>query len=342
MLATVGHPHHDIFQQAIREIVGVPITTRAAPQGKEAGFYFDATAFVSLERMGDGVTEMVALIVELCLEKDKVFVLEEPETNLHPRGLRALLSLVRASMEDNQFIIATHSNVVIRDLAFDERTKVFRVAKDGPGITAPSKITEVPRDPVSHGSLLRELGYEFADMGLHEAWLFLEESSAERVIQDFLIPVFVPELAGRVRTFAAGGVGNLEPALSDFQRLTTYLHLQPIYRGKLWLRADGDAPGRDAIKKILTKFPYLTEDECYWFQEEGFEHYYPERFSTRVEEAFAITDKQRRQAAKTELLLDVVDWSKNNKADAASQWADSASEIIEFLKSIRAKIAAGQ
>ncbi|MDB5575874.1 MAG: hypothetical protein JWR80_1050 [Bradyrhizobium sp.] len=332
LLATVGHPNHDDFQRAIREIVGVPITTRAAPHGKEAGFYFDASAFVSLERMGDGVSEMVALIVELCLEKGKVFVLEEPETNLHPRGLRALLSLVRASMKNNQFLIATHSNVVIRDLAFDEQTKIFRIAKSGAGVTDPSEVAEVARDPVSHASLLRELGYEFADMGLHEAWVFLEESSAEYAIQDFLIPTFVPELAGRIRTFAAGGVTNLEPTLSDFQRLTTFLHLQPVYRGKLWIRADGDVPGREVISKIREKFSYLTEDECKWFEEEAFERYYPQRFAEKVGEALAVPDKQRRRAAKTKLLLEVVEWSNNNKADAATEWASSASEIIDFLR----------
>ena len=342
LLATAGHPRHLEFQHAVRDIVGVPITTRAALNGKEAGFYFDQENFVSLERMGDGVSEMVALIVELCLEKDKIFVLEEPETNLHPRGLRALLSMVRSSMEYNQFVIATHSNIVIRDLAFDERTKVFRVARTGPAATDPSVVAEIAHDPISHAELLSELGYEFADMGLHEGWLFLEESSAERVIRDILIPIFLPQLDGRIRTFAAGGTGNLEPSLADFQRLTTYLHLQPIYKGKLWIRADGDPSGKEVISKIRDKFDYLSEDECSYFKEENFEKYYPAHFKAEVDEVLAIAEKQARRSAKTALLLKVLNWTDDNATEARVNWQKSAAEVLSFLKLISETLNARQ
>ena len=93
LLASYGHPSHNKFLEAVKDIIGLPITTKASGSGKEAGFYFDENTFVTLEHMGDGVSEMVALIVELCLEKNKVFVLEEPETNLHPRGLKSLLGI---------------------------------------------------------------------------------------------------------------------------------------------------------------------------------------------------------------------------------------------------------
>lgn len=331
LLATAGHPCHSQFQQAISDIVGVPITTRAAPGGKEAGFYFDQYNFVSLERMGDGVSEMVALIVELCLEKNKIFVLEEPETNLHPRGLRALLAMVRCSMEHNQFIVATHSNIVIRDLAFDERTKVFRVSRTGSTATNSSVVSEIKRDPISHAELLKELDYEFADMGLHEGWLFLEESSAERVIRDILIPMFVPKLGGRIRTFATGGTGNLEPAIADFQRLTTFLHLQPIYRGKLWIRADGDPSGRAAIAKIRQNFEYLSETECCCFEKENFEEYYPEHFQAEVAQALHVVDQQDRRSAKTALLLNVLRWTSENVEEAKAHWQASAAEVLASL-----------
>lgn len=64
-LATYGHPDHEKFREAVQRIVGIPITMKASSQGKEARFYFDHSNFVTLERMGDGVSEMVALIVEL-------------------------------------------------------------------------------------------------------------------------------------------------------------------------------------------------------------------------------------------------------------------------------------
>lgn len=228
LIAASGHPSNAQFQKAVKEIVGLDITTRPSHNGKEAGFYFDRERFVTLQRMGDGVSEMVALIVEMCLEEGKVFILEEPETNLHPKGLKALLNMVRESSAHNQFIIATHSNVVVRELATDETTKVFQVSKAGTERDAPSTVREVPRTPVAHMELLRELGYEFADFDLHDGWLFLEESSAESVIRSVLIPLFAPKLRGRLRTFSAGGVTKVEPSVAEFKRLITFVHLEPV------------------------------------------------------------------------------------------------------------------
>jgi energy-coupling factor transporter ATP-binding protein EcfA2 len=177
-VASPGMSAHERYRRSVEAIVGVLIATRSALGGKEAGYYFDDDNFVTLDRMGDGVSEMVALIVELSLAKDKVFVLEEPETNLHPKGLKALLNLVRESAANNQFIIATHSNVVVRELAADG-TKIFRVYRDGDKPSSPSRVDQVEESPIAHRGLLRELGYEFGDFDLHDVWLFLEEASAE-------------------------------------------------------------------------------------------------------------------------------------------------------------------
>lgn len=335
LIAASGHPSNAQFQQAVKDIVGLEITTRPSHNGKEAGFYFDREHFVTLQRMGDGVSEMVALIVEMCLEEGKVFVLEEPETNLHPKGLKTLLSMVRQSSAYNQFIIATHSNIVVRELATDETTKVFQVNKTGEERNAPSTVREVPRTPVAHMDLLRELGYEFADFDLHDGWLFLEESSAESVIRSVLIPLFAPELLGRLRTFSAGGVTNVEPSVAEFKRLITFVHLEPVYRGRLWVRVDGDEKGEEAIANLLKTFDHLDAQSAATFKERDFEKYYPARFQARVGAALALPDRAKKNA-KAELLQEVLGWSKDNDADAdaRAEWATSAREQIELLKQI--------
>jgi predicted ATPase len=338
LIAASGHPANAAFQQAVREIVGLDITTRPSANGKEAGFYFDRERFVTLERMGDGVSEMVALIVEMCLERGKVFVLEEPETNLHPRGLKALLNMVRQSSGHNQFIIATHSNIVVRELAVDNETKVFQVARASEERNAPSNVREVPRTPVAHMELLRELGYEFADFDLHDGWLFLEEASAESVIRSVLIPLFAPELRGKLRTFSAGGVTNVEPSISEFKRLITFIHLEPVYRERLWVRVDGDDIGIKTIAHLKKSFDHLDENSAAAFKEANFEKYYPIRFQEHANAALTHTDKAARKAAKADLLQKVLDWSKENEADARKEWSESAKEQIELLWEIRSAL----
>jgi predicted ATPase len=338
LLATRGRSSHDIFVTAVREIVGLEIVTNASANGKEAGFFFDDDNFVTLDRMGDGVTEMVALIAELCLAKNKLFVLEEPETNLHPRGLKALLGMVRESATRNQFMIATHSNIVVRELAVDADTKVFRVFRNGDQASSPSAVEEVERTPVAHRALLRELGYEFADIDLHDAWLFVEEASAESVINDLLIPLFAPELARRLRTYSAAGVTNLEPSVAEFQRLVQFVHLQPAYEGRLWVRADGDEPGRETIEKIRGKFKYLSMEEAATFGQAQFELFYPLIFREKVTEILAILDKRRRWESKKALRDEVFAWSKANEAEARAAWEASAAEPIALLRMILARI----
>lgn len=338
LLATYGHPDHDRFREAVSKIVGHQITTNASSGGKQAGYFFDKNTFVTLERMGDGVSEMVALIVELCTEQNKIFVLEEPETNLHPQGLKALLAMIRAASDENQFFISTHSNVVVRELGGIECGKVFRVYRDGVSHISPTQIEEVEQTPSAHMDLLRELGYEFTDLDLYSAWLFLEESSAERVIRDILIPMFAPALRGKLRTYSAGGVDNLEPSVSEFQRLVVFVHLQPVYTDRLWIRADGGDAGVAIIIRMRASFPSLNEESLSTFEKAQFEHYYPEQFQKAANEVLAIEDKQKKRRRKTALLQEVLDWTAANADDARAAWEISAHEPIQLLHSIQHKI----
>jgi len=335
-----GHPYHENFKQAVSDIIGLPITTKSSRAGKIAGFYLgnDANKFVSLDRMGDGVSELVGSMVELCSERGKIFVLEEPETNLHPRGLRALLGMIRSSAADNQFIIATHSNIVVRELASDHDAKVFRVYRDEEAPTAASKVEEILKTQAARRDLLRELGYEFADLELHDGWLFLEESSAETVIRDVLIPTFAPKLRGRLRTFSAGGTGNVEPSVTEFQRLVTFIHLQPVYEGRMWVRTDGDPTGREVVSALRAKFTHLGEDNCSTFSQTNFEMYYPERFRTRAQAILAQPRGPNRRAEKEKLLAGVMEWSISNKETGRSEWEASAAEPIGLLRMIEASL----
>ena len=338
LLATAGHPDHEKFKQATQEIIGLPITTKASGAGKIAGFYIDRNNFVQLERMGDGVSEMIALIVELCIEQDKIFILEEPETNLHPLGLKRLLGLVREASSSNQFFISTHSNIVVRELGDPKDGRVFRVARADEDVSSPSIVEEVDNTAQARTELLKELGYEFADLHLFEAWLFLEESSAERIIRDVLIPNFVPTLAGKLRTYSAGGVEKVEPSIDDFQRLMTFVHLSEVYHDRMFVRVDGDQRGQTVVEKLKTRFPRLNDEHLAAFSLPQIEHYYPSVFADKVSAILGITDRKRKMLAKNELLTEVLGWTAQDLRATIPEWRSSAKELIELLRLIERKI----
>ncbi len=166
----------------------------------------------------------------------------------------------------------------------------------------------------------------------------LEESSAERVINDVLIPNYAPDLRFRLRTYACGGVSNVEPTVADFQRLVTFIHLQPAYEGRLWIRLDGDQRGINTVAQIRGKFPYLTDETCAVFNNADFELYYPGRFDAEVARVLAIQDRQAKRSAKTALLSQVLTWTSENTEEARTAWSESAGEVIETLQTISRRL----
>ena len=68
-------------------------------------------------------------------------------------------------------------------------------------------------------NILTKMGYELIDFLTWNAWLILEESSAERIIREYFIKWFTPKLVGKLRTISANGRDNVKPRLFDFLRL---------------------------------------------------------------------------------------------------------------------------
>lgn len=169
--------------------------------------------------------------------------------------------------------------------------------------------------------------------------MFLEEASAERVIRDILIPQFVPELQGRIRTFSSAGVTNMDRSLDDFTRLITFTHLEPIYRGKIWIMLDGDPAGLDTLEKIKQRFNGVFDNHALCFSHGQFERFYPRIFQEKVENVLSIPDKQTRNPAKRDLLLEVLKWSADDTTQAKAAWAVSAAEPIQHLQNLAKDLA---
>jgi predicted ATPase len=117
--------------------------------------------------MGEGIANLVGLIVSLCMAKNKIFLIEEPENDIHLQALKALLRLIEEKSKHNQFIISTHSNIVTKNLGSVEESKVFKVSMsfENESRLPISKVEEVENEPVARLRLLEELGYEPFDFG---------------------------------------------------------------------------------------------------------------------------------------------------------------------------------
>ena len=166
----------------------------------------------------------------------------------------------------------------------------------------------------------------------------MEESSAELIIRDFLIPNIIPNLYNKIKTIAAKGVNDLESRVNDFNRLFVFIHTNSIYYRKAWVIADGDLAGKECISKLQKQFNKWPKEHFKNFKKKDFEEYYPKRFSKKVKSVLEIEHGKKKQEAKSELLEEVMQWSLKNRDEAISEFKLSAKEVIDLLKKIDIKM----
>ncbi|MFC9031219.1 ATP-dependent nuclease [Streptomyces arboris] len=330
-LATAHFPEAVKFRKLCRDVLGFEINVIPGANGQYLGMQVDRFIGINIDAMGTGVSAVLNLMVSLCGAEGKLFLIEEPENDLHPYALKALLDAILEASSSNQFIISTHSSIVLTRLGSLDSSVVLHTSTDGK--IPPATSYEVVSTPTRRVEVLQELGYELTDLHLNDGWLIFEESSAERLIRQYLIPWFAPRLRG-LRTVAAVGTSRVEPIFTDFVEMLLFAHLEPMYRHRAWVVVDGDDSGLQVVNKLRGKFRDWPADRFESWSEERFEEYYPEAFREGVIAAFAMQSKVAIREAKKELLEAVLDWIAENEERARAEFEKSAQEVISYLRSI--------
>lgn len=338
-------PGYTEYTNACRKILGFEIATLAIGNGKQAVYYIYKSEHIPLTSMGEGVANILGLITDLCVADNKIFLIEEPENDIHPKALKALMELIIAKSKSNQFFVSTHSNIVMKYLGGAEGSKLFNVTneerdEDKQNLFI-STLQEVPNKPEERRKVLEALGYDFFDFDLWKGWLFLEESSAERLIRDYFIDWYVKPLRNKIKTFSAGGTSSIIPKFQDFNKLFVFLHLEPTYKNRVWVIIDAGEEEKDIIEKMKTTYTKSgwRENNFDQFDEHDFEKYYPQQFQQQVADVLAITDKQKKRDAKKALLEDVIiKWIEEDEPRAKAAFSISAAHVIEKLERICAEL----
>ena len=342
-----GSPARADFIAFTSAMLGLQIGVAPSVNGRSAGYMIDMERRIEISSMGEGVAQILALTADLLRARDKVFVIEELENDLHPKAIRALLDLVIDSARErgNQFFISTHSNVVLRHLASESGTKVFRTSLHIENRLPTADADEVPNTPEARRELLEELGYELFDAGLYEGYLLLEESSAETIINEFLIPNFAPSLQRRLRTMAAQGFNEAEARFNDFVRLFTFLHLEPTYRDRAWVVFDEGVEESKAVARMKAAFvgpDKWSEQTFRQWSKHDFERFYPLRFAPEVDRVLGIESKKEKDLAKKALRSEVMDWARAEPVAAKEAFQESATEVIDLLREIESELSAAK
>lgn len=284
--------------------------------------------------MGEGVSSALSLIVELANASGKLFLIEEPENDLHPAALRALLDVLSEAVPSNQLIVSTHSDVVLRHLGAVDGAVVYRAALDEDQVIPTTTFTAI-EEREERLLLLSELGY---DPELPSAWIIFEESTAERVCRQVLIPTFAAALGG-ARTVSARGAGRVATLFEDLHRLVLFALLSDRYAKKAWVLVDGDDAGIKAVDKLRSSYRDWPGGHFVSLSRGNFEEYYPPRFREESARVVQVRNWQERQERKGALAEAVCEWAERDPDEARAELQVSAADVIARLKDIESMLA---
>jgi predicted ATPase len=336
-LLSADHPEGRKFRRLIKSVFDIDrIDLFAVDNGQAPGLSISSSESIELEKMGEGVRGALKILSEIALTGNHVFLVEEPENDLHPEALRRLLDImIEAATDGSQFIISTHSDVVLRTLGAEPQAIIYRTElewHDG--------IPETTYQPVSdtwqRAKSLRDLGYEES---MPAGWLVFEEASAEYFINNALIPQFAPHLAG-LKTVSAQGAGNLPHTVDALYRLVLFAHLHDKDLPRAWVIADGGEPGEAARVKLIKQFGSWPSDRFVVLSKLQIEDYYPVAFQSEASEILQTSDKKRQGEMKGDLVRKVCKWYIQDPESASTELAISAKEIIDVLQRIETQIGA--
>ncbi len=343
-LSNPSHPKHQKFVSLLREILGFSVGV--IPQSdnqSNTGIFVNDTSVIPIDSMGEGVVNIIGLIVMLLTEDRKLYLIEEVENDIHPKALKKLLELIIEKSANNQFVISTHSNIVLKYLGI-ESSKIFQIKwqpfeKKLDDNLPTSVINHLSNKPQEKLQLLEDLGYDIFDFDLYKSYLILEESSAETLIKDFLIPMFCPSLKDKIKTVAASGVNDVTPRFHDFLRLFVFIHQNPVYASRAWIIVDGDESGIKTIESLKSKFPSWPSNHFTNLSKHNIEEFYPEKFQQEFTTILKEKNKNKKRDLKIQFNKIVFDWIKMNEKQAKKELSTSASEIILILKNIENSLA---
>jgi predicted ATP-dependent endonuclease of OLD family len=234
-------------------------------------------------------------------------------------------------------LISTHNSTVLTRLGAAAETRIVHVESNGE--IPPTSSYHLLTDQSERLDVLQDLGYSLADMDLGEGWLIFEESSAERLIRQYLARWFAPNLL-KLRTVAANGNSRVRPLFDNFREMFLYAHLERAYRNRAWVIVDGDELGIAIIERLRRDFSSWPPEHFISWQEKEFERYYPSVFGERIEAALSEKDRQKKKKAKEELLNDVIAWIEEDEDRAREAFRDSAADVISVLEKINGQLAA--
>lgn len=131
---------------------------------------------VPLLQSGTGISQVLAMLyVVITAESDRVIIIDEPNSFLHPGAVRALLEILREHPR-HQYIISTHAPQTIAALGPEARIHLLQKNGEQATVVAPINQTETAQVR----EVLGEVGARISDVFGAESILWVEGATEEQ------------------------------------------------------------------------------------------------------------------------------------------------------------------
>ncbi|MHA2143534.1 MAG: AAA family ATPase [Candidatus Thorarchaeota archaeon] len=216
----------------------------------------------SLSSVGGGHASWFRLLWQISQNRNKILLLEEPESHMHPRLAKSVGLFLHEATKDNQIFFTTHSTVFLDQCNYNEIWLVRYLETDG---------TKVQR--IENFENLRDialmLGITPSDILYSNNILFVEGRADKTYIQAAADLLGIRLFPTRVGVLPIEGVGKARFHLEVFREAVN------ASGTPFFILLDGDT---DAVKKgeELLKKGLVTEEQILNLARRDIENYYPE------------------------------------------------------------------
>ena len=224
-----------------------------------SGSYLAVKIGTSKERaiydLGDGIKQMITILYKIFeyRNKEAVFIIEEPELNLHPGLQKRLIEILKNKIfEKHQFFIVTHSNHVLESFVGVDFSSIYKVKN----ISRHNNKFQIIRTDDHDFEILDLLGVSNMSVMMSNSLIFVEGLSDKIIIQKYLEVYFAEkklDYQEGLYSFAETGGGNI--AHWNFIKKYSDRDIETIkvsdYSRNSFVICDGDGKGKRGRKEKI-------------------------------------------------------------------------------------------
>lgn len=332
LIGNPGNPAYKKYEELCLQLFGKVITNHTTNNGMTPGVFANGSSIL-MTSMGDGVHMLVGMLATILTSENKIFLIEEPESDLHPEALKIFLDVILEASKKNQFFITTHSNVVLRHLGRDMENYIFELKSK---LENELWLTSCERLKTEESRIeaLENLGYDFFDDCSYLGWIFFEEASAESFFREILLPLLLPIQCSKIRTYSCKGVNNVEKKFAAFNEFFSFINLDHKYKNRAWAIIDNGENEKMVHTRLLETYyenGIWNKNNFIILDQHDFEEYLPSKY---MKEVGMVKNKKM---SKGDLITQVINdyhLDKISKKDIT----EAAPELVKLVLEIGAQL----